>query len=95
MFKPLDEMTQGEALDRWERILRLVCENSKRDALAFRASRERTKQLKAYVDAITANDRAKTAVEEHPEDLKAKEILAQATEVLNQARETLRNSLRH
>ncbi len=42
---------------------------------AFRASRERTKHLKAYLDAITAYDGAKTAMEEHPEDLKTKETL--------------------
>jgi len=85
-------MTLEEAYDRWERIARLVCENAKRSA---KRSREQTKQLKAYVDAVREYNVATVAMEERPEDPNAKETLVEAREALNRARETLRNTLRH
>jgi Na+/phosphate symporter len=85
-------MTLEEAYDRWERIARLVCENAKRSA---KRSREQTKQLKAYVDAVREYNVATVAMEERPEDVNAKETLVEAREALNRARETLRNTLRH
>ena len=85
-------MTLDETFERWERIERLICENAKRSA---RKSREQTKHLKAYVDAISEYDVATVALEERPEDLSTKENLVEAKEVLNRAREALRNSLRH
>lgn len=85
-------MTLEEAYDRWERIARLVCENAKRSA---KRSREQTKQLKAYVDAVRAHNVAAAAMEEHPEGLNTKVTLLEAKEVLNRAREALKNSLTH
>ena len=82
-------MTFDETFERWERIERLVCENAKRSA---KRSREQTKQLKAYVDAVTEYD---AATADHQEDLNTKETLVEAKEVLNRAREALRNTLRH
>jgi 16S rRNA U1498 N3-methylase RsmE len=83
-------MKLEEAYDRWERIARLVCENAKRSA---KTSREQTKQLKAYVDAVTAHNVAAAAMEEHPQDLNRKVTLLEAKEVLNRAREALKNTL--
>ncbi|MFN2513053.1 MAG: hypothetical protein ABR568_16730 [Pyrinomonadaceae bacterium] len=85
-------MTLDETFERWERIERLASENAKRFA---RRSREQTKHLKAYVDAITKYDVATAAIKEHPEDLNTKETLVDATESLNRTREALRNSLTH
>ena len=85
-------MTLDETFERWERIERLFCENAKR---AAKKSREQTKRLKAYVDAVIKYDAATTAIEEHPEDLVTKDTLLEVTESLNRAREALRNSLRH
>jgi hypothetical protein len=84
-------MTLDETFERWERIERLVCENAKRSA---RKSREQTKHLKAYVDAVREYDVATAALEEHPEDLNRKVTLLEAKEVLNRAREALKNTLR-
>lgn len=84
-----------EEYDQLERTLVLCCEEVKRDAIAFRASRQRTRKLKAYAEAITEYDIATATLEQHPEDLNAKEKLLEAKDVLNRAREALRNSLRH
>lgn len=85
-------MTLDEAYDRWERIARLMCETAKRSA---KRSREQTKHLKDYVDAVAEYYVATDAMKERPEDLNTKETLVKAKEVLNQAREALRNTLRH
>ncbi|MCM3869419.1 MAG: hypothetical protein ND895_01810 [Pyrinomonadaceae bacterium] len=69
-----------------------MCENSKRSA---KKSREQTQRLKAYVDAVTQYDSATAAMEERPEDLNTREALVAAKDVLNRAREELRNTLRH
>ena len=91
MREPLNKMTFDETFERWERIERLASENAKR---SFKKSREQTKRFKAYVDAITEYDVATTAMEEHPESLNAKAALVEAKEVLNRAREALRETLR-
>jgi hypothetical protein len=85
-------MTLDEAYDRWERIERLMCENAKRSA---KRSREQTKRLKAYVGAVRQYNLATAAMEERPKDLNTKETLVAAKDVLNRAREALRNTLRH
>jgi hypothetical protein len=85
-------MTLDEAFERWERIDRLMCENAKRSA---RRSREETKKLKEYVEAVQEYDATTAALEKHPEDLNIKERLVENKEVLNLAREALRNTLRH
>ena len=85
-------MTLDEAYDRWERIASLMSENAKRSA---RRSREQTKRLKDYVESVREHNVATAAMEERPEDLNTKETFVEAKEVLNRAREALRNTLRH
>jgi hypothetical protein len=85
-------MTFDEAIERWERIALLMCENGKRSA---RKSREETQRLKAYVDAVIEYDATTAALAKLPEDLNMKERLVESKEVLNRAREALRDSLRH
>lgn len=84
-------MTLDEAYDRWERIARLMCENGKRSAIR---SREQTERLKAYVDAVQEYYVTTDALERHPEDVNMKERLVDTKEILNRAREALRNTLR-
>ena len=85
-------MTLDEAYDRWEGIARLMCENGKRPASR---SREQTKRLKAYADAVHEYYVTTNALEKHPEDLNIKERLVDTKEVLDRAREALRFSLTH
>ncbi len=80
-------MTPEQKYDRWERIARLMFDESTR---ALRASRKRTKELKFYLDALRKYDAAKMAREERPEDSDTKEILDEARQILNRAREALR-----
>ncbi len=58
-------MTLEQKYDQWERIARLVYEESMRSS---RASRKQLKDLKFYVDALRKYDAAKMASEERPED---------------------------
>jgi hypothetical protein len=51
---------------------RLMCENAKR---SDRRSREETKRLKEYVDAVLEYYATTAALEQHPEHLNIKERL--------------------
>ncbi len=74
--------------DRLERLARLLCEATARDA---RKSREQTKKLKRWVAAQKECDVAEEAVKERPEDSDRKEILVRARQLLDQAREDLKH----
>ena len=84
------------ALDRLERTLLRCCEKMQRDAIRSRASREQqTKTLKAYAEAVKEYDIATATLEHYPEDLTAREKLLEAKEILNQAQEAVKATLRH
>ena len=74
--------------DRLERLARLLCEATARD---LRTSRQQTKKLKRWVTAQHECYAAEKAVEELPEDLGRKELLAKARQLLDQAREDLKH----
>ncbi len=74
--------------DRLERLARLLCEATARDA---RKSCEQTKKLKRWAAARKQCEAAEQAVEERPEDSDRKEILARARQLLDQARSDLKH----
>ncbi len=75
--------------DRLERLARLLCDATARD---LRKSRQQTKKLKLWVAAQQECYSAEQAVEALPEDLGRKELLAKARQLLDQARQDLKQS---
>jgi hypothetical protein len=80
-------MTLEQKYDRWERIAKLLYEDSIR---ARRESRKQTAKLRSYAAAAQEYELASLAVDANPEDSEMKEALNKAREVLRQAIEQLR-----
>ena len=85
-------MTLEEQYDRWERFAKLWSARSIRER---RDARKQTEKLKFYVDALRKYDAANLALEERPEDSDTKESLLSARQILDQAREELKQTTRN
>ena len=80
-------MTPDQKLNRWERLLRLLCERPLYDR---RESRKQIVRLGDYVTALGEYDAARQALEQKPDDSDSNERLNRARESLDQAREELK-----